>query len=65
MNAILLTRGWSKKIDLTGLREWCRQRLILEDDWSFEWKDINADVNGILKFRYEDDALAFKLTFGL
>lgn len=65
---INLYKGWSQKVDLPTLREWCRQRLILTGDWSFSYKDIHArdgEINAVVTFKDDADAAAFKLTFGL
>jgi hypothetical protein len=40
-------------------------RLITEDDWDFTWRDVTGEVNAAIIFKHENDALAFKLKFGL
>ena len=65
MIEVPLTKGWSMKLNLTELREWCRLNLILEDDWEFVWQDLHGDVNAIVKFENDNDALAFRLKFGI
>lgn len=70
MNKIQLRRGWSVRCSLSDLREWCRERLILESDWDFTWEHSNkspeaGEVTAIIEFAHEGDALAFRLKFGL
>ena len=62
MTTLILAEGWTRSYSVAKLREWCRLRLILEDDWEFEWPTTER---AILRFRYEEDALAFRLAFGL
>ncbi len=65
MTEIPLAKGWSRKLILSELREWCRQNLILEEDYDFVWQNLTGDVNAIVVFKNDNDALAFRLKFGL
>lgn len=67
MTTVKLKTGWSLKFTLIEVRDWCREKCIIEDDCEFFWNTtIDEDgVNAAIEFKNENDALAFRLKFGI
>lgn len=63
MFTVVLTKRWVHKFEVPELLAWFEKQKIKEDDWNFVGNTLTPDGHGVMTFKREVDALAFKLTF--
>ena len=68
MIRIEMKAGWSAKVSWLDITKWIVKNEIKHGDWKYEWatdETLRTGTVSTILFKREEDALAFKIRFGL
>jgi hypothetical protein len=68
MNKIEMKAGWSAKVSWLDITKWIVSNEIKYGDWIYEWatdETLSSGNVASISFKSEEDAIAFRLRFGI